>query len=573
MEQNQQLKTLVTSRQSKLETNKTNYADRMQEVADYVSPHRDDIRGTLNKGEKKGTKIYDGTAVNAAVDATSGIHGYHVSPAFAWFKYQVNVREANQLPAIRDWLDRTEFRMYMTLLRSNFYDEMWKFIYDGITLGTAAIFAMDDIARERVVFEAVHPGEIFIAENKYGEVDVLHRKRKLTAKQMIEMFGENNCPETVNSAVKTNPFEEYELIHAVFPREGYDDRKLDKKSKRFAEVYLMTAGNHICQEGGFDAFPYQVWRYLKTGKDVYGLSPATLAMPDIRSLNLMEKTMLGCAQLALDPSYTLPSYLMGKAQLKPRGLNYMENPSDKILPVNTGDGYQIALDRVQAKQRQIEKRFHLDVFLLLSQMTGGQRTAYEVSELMAEKAAVLGAELGSFNSALDGILDDVYRIETQRSRSLMPPPPPELFESYGSGENGALRFDPIYMGPLAQAQRERFAKDGLRKFMGELAGLVDLQIRAQVACDVLDNFDLDEAGRILADSNRVPAKVIRRQESIDAVRKGRIDAMAQQNAVENAQQVGQGLKTLTEADANTGGKLGQQMGDVMANRMPINAAA
>jgi len=531
MEQNQQLKTLVTSRQSKLETNKTNFADRMQEVADYVSPHRDDIRGVLQKGEKKGTKIYDGTAVNAAVDATSGIHGYHVSPAFAWFKYQVNVQEANQLPPIRDWLDRTEFRMYMTLLRSNFYDEMWKFIYDGITLGTAAIFAMDDIARERVVYEAVHPGEIFIAENKYGEVDVLHRKRKLTAKQMVEMFGQEGCPETVRNAARVNPFEEFELIHAVFPRDNYDDRKMDRKSKKFAEVYLMTAGNHICQEGGFDAFPYQVWRYLKTGKDPYGLSPATLAMPDIRSLNLMAKTLLGAAQLAVDPAYNVPSYLLGKVQLKPRGLNYMENPSDRITPVNTGKDFPVGIDREQAKQRQIEKRFHLDVFLLLSQMTGGAKTAYEVSELMAEKAAVLGAELGSFNTALDGILDDTYRIETQRSRSLMPTPPQELFDAYGKGEDGALRFDPIYMGPLAQAQRERFAKDGLRKFMAELSGLVDLQIRAQVACDVLDNFDLDEAGRILADSNRVPAKVMRVQQQIDAVRKGRLDAMAKENAM------------------------------------------
>ena len=569
--QDQKLKTLVTSRQSKLETDKTNFADRMQEVADYVSPHRDDIRGNLAKGEKKGSKIYDGTAVNAAVNATSGIHGYHVSPAFAWFKYQVNVQEANQLPAVRDWLDRTEFRMYMTLLRSNFYDETWKFIYDGITLGTAAMYAMDDIARERVVFEAVHPGEIYIAENQYGEVDVLHRKRRLSAKQMVEMFGEADCPEAVKNAYKASPFQEFEVIHAVFPRQEYDDRKLDKKSKRVAEVYLMTAGNHILREGGFDEFPYQVWRYLKTGKDPYGLSPATLAMPDIKGLNLMAKTLLGAAQLAVDPAYNVPGYLLGKTQLKPRGLNYMENPSDRITPVNTGDKFPIGLDREKAKQEQIKERFHLDVFLLLSQMSGGQRTAYEVSELMAEKAAVLGAELGSFNTALDGILDDVYRIETQRSRSLMPPPPQELFEAYGQ-ENGVIRFDPIYMGPLAQAQRERFAKDGIRKFMAELQGLVNLQMAAQQAAEVLDNFDLDEASRILADSNRVPAKMIRAQQQIDAVRQGRVAAMQQQNQQAQAMEAVQGLKTVSEADKNTGGKISATLSDVLSGG-GINAAA
>jgi len=569
--QDDKLKTLVTSRQSKLESDKTTFNDRMQEVADFVSPHRDDIRGNLQPGQKKGTKIFDGTAVGAAVLATDGIHGYHVSPAFAWFKYQMNRQQVNTIPEVRTWLDEIEFNMYMTLNRSNFYNEMWGYIYDGFTLGTAAMYAEEDIAQERVVFEAVHPGEIFIAENRYGEVDVLHRKRKVSAKKMVEMFGKENVTEAIRIAYERNPFTEFEIIHAVFPREEYDSRLKDAKNKPYASVWYLPAGGVILAVGGFDVFPYHVWRYLKTGKEPYGVSPAILAMSDIKGINLMSKTLLGAAQLAVDPAYNVPSYLLGKTQLKPRGLNYMENPTDRITPVNTGEKFPIGVDREQAKQKAIRERFHVDTFLMLSQMDGGQRTAYEVSEMMAEKAAVLGAELGSFNTALDSILDSVYAIETNQSVQRMPPVPDILLEM--ADKDKALRFDPIYMGPLAQAQRERFSKDGIRKFIGEIAPLVNLQMAAGSPPEVLDNFDLDEAGRILADSNRVPAAIIRPKDAVDKIREGRMQAMQAATQKENAMGALQGLKTATEADKNTGGQLSQALGNAMNQGGGVASAA
>lgn len=558
--QDQALIKLITSRQSKLESDKVNFNDRMQDVADYVCPHRDDIRGNKVKGEKKGTKIYDGTAVGAAVLATDGIHGYHVSPAFPWFKYQMNRKQVNTIPAVREWLDEIEFNMYMALNRSNFYSEMWSYIYDGLTIGSPPLYAEEDLAEGRIIFESVHPGEIFISDNKYGEVDVLHRKRKLTARKLVQMFGEENCPPVIKTSYKDQPFQEYEVIHAVFPREEYNDRLKDGKNKRFASCWLLTAGNHICRVSGFDSFPYHVWRYMRSGKEVYAWTPALLAMADIKGLNLLSKTLLGAAQLHVDPAYNVPSYLQGKVQLKPRGLNYFrEGTTDKITPVNSGGQFPVGIDREQAKQASIKERFHVDTFLMLANMDGGQRTAYEVSEMMAEKAAVLGAELGPLNTELDHILDRIYSIELAAGR--MPQPPDILYEMADQDQH--LRFDPVYMGPLAQAQRERFSKDGIRKFFTEIAPLIQIQMQATGGAELLDNFDLDEAGRYLADSNRLPAAVIRSKEDVGTLRQGRMEAMQQERQAQSAMQMIEGLKGATEADKNTGGKLGQGVIDMM----------
>lgn len=554
MAEDQKLINLITSRQSKLETDKSNFNDRMQDVADYVSPNREDIRGNLVKGEKKGNKIFDGTAVSAAVLATDGIHGYHVSPAFPWFRYLMNRKAANKIKEVKEWLSEVEHNMYMALNRSNFYGEMWGYIHDGFTLGTASLYMEEDLAEEKIVFEAVHPGEIYIAENKYGEVDVHHRKKKISARKMAQMFGEENLPSKIREAVTKEPFTEFEVINAVFPREEFDDRLKDVKNKRYASIWLLTEGNKILKESGFDEFPYHVWRYMKTGKEVYGLSPAILSMSDIKASNIMKKTLLGAAQLATDPAYNVPSYLAGKVQLKPRGLNYLKD-GDGISPINSGLNYPVGLDQAEATQNQIKERFHVDTFLLLTQLGGqGTRTAFEVSEMMAEKAAVLGAELGPFNVQTGSILEGVFSIETEAGRI---PDPPDVLQEMAVNDD-TLRFDPVYQGPLAQSQRDKFGKDPIRKFFLDLAPLIELDE------SVLDNYDLDETSRILGDLNGIPPEIERSRVSVANIRKGKAIAAAEEAQEEQMQQGVDGLKTFSEADKNIEGKLSSAIGDQIA---------
>ena len=549
----------VTNRQTALEKDKQLWEGLLQDVADYVNPVREDIKGNIQSGSKQGIKIYDGTAVSAAVLATDGIHGYHVSPAFPWFKYVMNRLNLNNLPAVKEWLEEIEYNMYMVLNRSNFYSEMWPYIFDGETMGTAAIIAEEDIGDGRIIFEAVHFGEIYISENKYGEADVLHRKRKITARQMVQMFGKDNVPEPVKQAFETQPFQQFEILHAVYPRDDYDDRKKDAKNKKYASVWVAKDGSHLLKESGYTQFPYKVWRYMKSGKEVYGRSPALLAMADIKGLNLMSKTLLGAAQLAVDPPMNVPADMMGKVQLKPRGLNYYDDPNKRIYPVSTGINFPVGIDREEAKQKAIRDFFHVDTFLMLSRLAGqGQKTAYEVSELMEEKAAVLGAELGPLNTQLDQILDAVYEIEVNAGR--MPQPPDILLEIAQPGD----RFDPVYMGPLAQAQRERFGSEGIKKFFTMIGPLV------QIKPDVLDNFDLDAVAIHIHDISGAPAKIIRHADERDVIRQGRAAMQQAEAQKQDAERLVQGIKTVTEADKNTEGQLSKNMAGMIG--MGGNAA-
>lgn len=529
----------VTGRQSQLESKRTVWEQEWQEIADNVIPIREDIRGTLQSGQRQGTKIYDGTPVSAAILATDGIHGYHVSPAFTWFKYAMARRGLDKLHEIREWLqDGVEFAVYTALNRSNFYDEAWSWIYDGLTLGTAPLYAEEDIGEGKIVFESVHPGEIYIAENKYGEIDVEHRKRKLTARKMIQKFGEKNVPEAIRQSYKKNPFTEHEVLHAVFPREDWDERKKGAKFKKYASVWIM--GQDLLGESGYDVFPYATWRYQKSGKEPYGRSPATMALAKIKGAHIKEKSLIGLAQLHLDPPLNVPVEMRGKVQYKPRGRNYLDDMSRAISPIETGKAaFPIGIEMLERDDKIIRDFFHVDFFLMLAQLEGrGNRTAYEVSKLQEEKAAVLGAELAPLNKQLDAVLDFVFYIESKAGR--IPPPPDILMELAGE------RFDPVYMGPLAQAQRRLFGTQGIR------SGLEALGPLASVKPEVLDLIDTDETAKIMLESSGFPQSAMLTPEKVKALRDARAQAIAAENQKEDALALTEGVKKMAAADKDSG---------------------
>ena len=465
----------------------------------------------------------------------------------------------NEVSEIKEWLQAEEAEVYAALNNSNFYSEMWPFILNGFTVGTTPIYAEDDIDTGRIVFDVVHPREGYCAENKFGEVDVFHRKRKLTARQAFQRFG-NDCPDVIKTAKNNDPFQDFEFIQACFPREEYDDRKKDAKNKKIASVWLATGSSKICRESGYDEFPFKVWRYMRSGSSVYGLSPAILSMCDIKGLNIISKTLLGAAQMHVDPPLNVPSDMQGKVQWKPRGLNYYDRDGMLIKPATLNSNFPVGIDREQALQTSIRERFHVDTFLMLAQLEGrGQRTAYEVSEMMGEKAAILGAELAPLNTIMDSILDLVYSILAKRNpenEGSITPRPAILYELAVDGDS----FSPVYQGPLAQAQRRMFKTQGITSGLSIVGPILEMFPESK---DVIDG---DETVRELLKSFNFPQKTIKAKEDVDSVRQQRAAALAQENQKQDMLDAASGIKTMTEADRNMNGGLSQMVGAAAASQ-------
>ncbi|MDP2218550.1 MAG: portal protein [Methanolobus sp.] len=504
---------------SYLETKRKPWEALWQEIADYVAPIREDLRETDREGKLQGTKIYDGTAVYALNLFADGLHGYMINPSSLWFVRRLprHLRHLEDNPEVRQWLEDRQSVTYSALQDSNFYSEMRTYFRDGGSIGTASLCVEEDFASGKLVFTCLHPKEGYIAEDKYGNVDTFFRKVKKTARQAEQDFGKDIISDKIKNALTNNPYTEFTFQHFVFPRTNFDDRKISSINKRFASIWIESNGDNILRESGYNMFPYMVWRYAKNSNELYGRSPASFALVEIKGLNVIAKSLLKAGEMSVDPAYNIPAEMMGKVRLVPHGMNYYGSDYNrKITPVTTGITYPIALDREEKKREIIEKHFHVEIFLMLERAER-EMTAREVMERMGEKASVLSASIGDLTVVLDRIIDYVDMIETEAGRM---PPLPDVLMSYAMA--GIKTIDTVYMGPLAQAQKRLFETQGIRAGLELAAPLFTL------SPDSLDAVNVDETVKEIFMSSGFPQSCLNMPETMMALRQARAEAQAEQ---------------------------------------------
>jgi hypothetical protein len=166
----------------------------------------------------------------------------------------------------------------------------------------------------------------------------------------------------------------------------------------------------------------------------------------------------------------------------------------------------------------------------------GDMTATEVVARKEEKMLMLGP-------ALERLHDELLRVAITRLFGIMkrygilPPNMPQEVA------NGAVDVD--FVSILAQAQRAASTASMERAwaFAGNIAAAKP---------DVLDILDGDESIREYIDMVGAPPKMIVPQAQVDAVRKARSDAQAQQLAMQNSLAAAGGAKTLSETEVGGG---------------------
>ena len=555
-----------------LEKIRAPYESTYKDVAENVIPILEDWELKLPEGQRLGTKIYDGTPINALQLFADGLHGYTISPATIWFRLTLEVpiqslmerrhpgamttgplrpyisryETLEDVPEVRAWLQETGKSLYRAFQRSNFYSSMTPLFEIGGSTGTATIYSEEHIPAAKAVFTPLHPGQIYIAENQYGEVDTVFRKDRIEAKKLVERFGENNLSDPIRKAYENEPYKRFPIVHACFPRKKRQPGKRDKNTKPLAPTSLDISERRVISESGYDMLPYAVWRYRKASHETYGRSPAMFALADIMGLHKISKNLLGAGELAVRPAYNVPAELEGKVDIRPGGFNYFgegkEGHRRLVTPVQTGINFPIGVDRENTKREIIEKHFHVDFFLMLARAPR-QMTATEIIERQGEKAALLGTAVGRLNSeCLNPLMDRMFWIEYSAGR--LPEIPP-ILQEYGGGHIGV-----DYLGALAQAQKRLFQTRGITHGLAALQPLVELYGQKP-----LDIVDPEEAAREILEANGFPQRAIRTREQLQELEAARAEMAKAEAMKQETLQGVEALKTLAEADRATDGQL------------------
>ena len=526
----------IKKRCANLESVRATWEDHWQEILDYVMPRKADVTFVRSKGEKRTEVLYDSTAITANNLLAASLQGTLTSASLPWFHLKLRDTESNQNRDVQLWLEDAAKRMYEIFNESNFNTEVHELYLDLVSIGTGAIFVEEGskgFDKEGIHFNCLHIAEYFIQENINGKVDTLYRKYKLTARQAIQEFGEENVGEKILESVKEKPDKEFNFIHAVEPTEDYE-RAVGKSNTKLPvhSCHVCTEDKMVVRTGGYNEFPYLVPRWSKATGEIFGRSPSYNALPDIKTLNKAVEIGLKAWAKAIDPPLLVQDDgVIGRVRMTPAGITVVRHDG-AIKPLQIGSNWQITDMKENQLRTSIRQAYYSDQLQL---QDGPQMTATEVQVRYELMQRLLGPTLGRFQSEfLNPLIERTFGIMLRAGALL---PEPEVIQGQ--------KIDVEYVGPLARSQRmeESVAIDRLY----ELAMNV-----VQVDPSIMDNINHDEAIRLRGDLLGVPKIILRARDEVEELREQRQQAQMAQQQAEQQQQAAQAALTQGQAMSEMG---------------------
>ena len=519
----------LNRRYEKLLAQRSNWEKHWQDLADYLLPRKADITKKRTQGDKRTELIYDSTGIHSVELLASSLHGMLTSPANPWFSMRYRDLDLEQDDEANEWLEGCVDLLNKALQRSNFQQEIHELYYDLVVFGTGCLFIEYDPNGLR--FSARNIGEITIAANAEDRIDTVYRCFEMTARQIAQRFEGVTLPDRVEKDLEKNPYNEHEIVHAVYPNEGQSS----VFNKPIISIYYHKETKTLLGQGGFDEFPFCVPRFNKDSTGNYGRSPGMSCLSDVKMVNRMSEVSIRSAQKQLDPPLMVPDdgFLL-PVRTTPGALNfYRTGTRDRLEPLQAGAQNPIGLNMEEQRRNAIRAAFYVDQLQL---QQGPSMTATEVLQRNEEKMRLLGPVMGRLQSELlQPLIQRCFKLMLRNGE--LPVPPESL-----QGQD----IDIEYVSPLAKAQK-------MTDLQSMMRGLEIMLQLAEVA-PVMDYLDENGLVKYLIDVAGIPARVIRSDDEVADIRKQQAEQaqlMAEQQqqaqSAETMQKSAPMIKALAEA--------------------------
>lgn len=528
-----------------MESLRSNFDKFWNEVAKRMLPYNNEFNSQRTPGTKQSELIFDSTAALALDRFVAAINDLATPASRRWHNLtpldktlEDNIGITQYLEQIRDILFQIRYAPSSGF--STNIAEVWKSLG---AFGNGCLFVdkeVDEFGLFHLHYKQVYLGEIWFAQNAQGRVDKVHRKFKYTARQAMAVFGDK-CPDKIKQKAETAPEAEFEFIHRVVPNTDRKMGRSDYRGMKFYSCYVSLDTKDILNEGGYRTMPYIIGRYSGSLRSPYGISVAMQALPDIKSLNEMEKTILRAGQLAVEPPLLAhEDGALSAFRMTPGAMNYGavdDNGNARVQPLQVGANLPLGLELSNQRRQAINDAFLVTIFQILVEEQR-QMTATEVMQRAAEKGALLGPPMGRIQTEFLGPLIE-RELDLLSAAGVLPEPPEELVES---AQGGGGMFQIEYTSELSRMQK---AGDGvaIARTLEQLAPI------AQLDPSVFDDYDLKTMARKLGEVNGMPADCYKSKEQREADKDAKMQAEQAAALLQAAPVAGKAAKDLAQAQS------------------------
>lgn len=495
----------VCKRLATLQTERNNLDSLYQLIERYVRPFTGEFFST-SQGELsvdwRSRQLFDSTAIVAANQLASSIHGSLTPPLIKWLNLVFQDEELNQNQEAAEWLQECADICYQALQESDFHLEMNKVYLDLVSWGIA--FPIEEETEEGsgdLNFTCSPMKSTWFEDGEDGQPRALYRELKWSPSQCVDKFGAD-CPPAIVEKLDNGKLTDKEtIVFVIWKRDitPIDASKPIAASQRlWGYQYVYVKGKErIGEEGGYYERPVFAPKWMEHSDSKFGLSPSMRAMPDILSLNQLVEVVLTAAEKAIDPPLLAEEAgIFSDIDLKAGGLTMVRSLDDSLRPLNIGGSFDVSQLIKSDLVNAVRSAFHADDLQLKESPA---MTATETMARMELMQRVLGATFGYLKSyMLDPIIERTFAIQFRAGKL---PEPPEIVTQ------SSAEMDVEYLGTLARAQK-RDEVDAIQGFLQDVSAI------AQVFPAALDVPDVDKFIRRAADARNIPKELMRGDEEV-----------------------------------------------------------
>jgi hypothetical protein len=516
-----------------------------QQIADYFCPRKANITSTQHQPDSsKEAQIYDGSGYYALDVAVKGQCSDILPVDQPWFAFEPP-KPLKGSYAAEQWCQRATRTTQEFLHASNFYPQAAEFIADRTCFGTACFYGQenengDDAMEQPVIFRQMRIGSYTIGENFNGKIDRLDFEREFNASQLVAEFGEKAVSEKVLQAYqggKGKQDTKFTVLHCLYPRREVERiaGKMDGPNKPWASVWIEKDSKKVLRVSGYDEQPFSVsrWSTWEGNCDTapYGYSPAFMALPDMRQLNVLQKSLDVLAEKKANPPMLIPTGFKGDIDYRAGGITWFDpNTTEAARPQAWGleGDYALGDKRADQKRQHIEAFFQVNMWLAISRMERANITAEEVR-------ARVGEQIRQFSPTYTLLVTEWLQPQLMRffrvlmRRGFIEQPPEEMVMRDESGQAFIAAPQVSFTSRIALALKE-LDNMAMSRVLGTIGSVASFS--PETAMGMLDNFDTDKLIRLAANNGGLPPEIVRDPDDVTADRMAR--AQAQQQAQQAA---------------------------------------
>lgn len=515
----------LLSRQSRLKGQRDTWMDHWQDLAEVFLPGRADFTVQRTAGERRTERIFDSTPMIARRGLSATLDSLLKPRSQRWFTVFTGEDALDEDREVKVWLDVVNERLWRSLYnpRSRFSQRSAETDDDLTTFGSGILLILE--GRNRLVFRSLHLKRVVFAEDEDGQIDTLMIEMEPTVRQAAQRYGLENLgakSRELLSGSRPQPDKRIKVLWAIRPRRERDPRAADNRDFAFSSTVIDVESEHVIAESGFREFPAAIPRWDTRAEELYGRSPAMLALPDANTLQQMGKTNLIAGHKVADPPLLAASdAIFGTPRTFPGGVTYFDAAMARdlggrvVTPLQTGGNIPLTREMQNDTRDQIFAAFFRNVLNL--PIDAPQMTATEVLERKDEFIRTIGPVFSRLEDDYPAVI--VRRAFRILLRAGVFPPPPERLRQR------SIRFR--FQSAVEQSRRQIEAAGAARAF--ELMAPL-----GSVQPEIWDNFDGDRMARDVPETFGLPTKWMRDLETRDGLRNARAEAQQQAEALATA---------------------------------------